>query len=241
MKHKIRNTKQKGYSLIELVVVLAIFSVLAGVTVDIFISIVKNQKRILEEQELLDQTSYAMQYMSNALRAAAKDTSGSCLNAPGDIYELTHCPVSCTTPQPCPCNGIKFINSLDSNVCDEIFLDTSVSITNPPLRESKDYASPLNLLSSKLKLKYGSFVINGDKTLHVASFSDLVQPRVTMLLDVLTALNQSEKIFQTTVSQRNFNGFPTGGGCDPNTNLCPDGTPCVPGGGLPPTPSCSST
>ena len=199
------NVKEKGFSLIELVVVLSIFLIIMGVTVDIFLSVVRSQKRILEEQELLNQISYAVEYMSTGLRMAKKAPDDSCFGSgtTGRVYELTHCLNGVLQP----CNGIKFINSLDNNACTEIFLDESVNPVTPPLVEVKNGGSPANLLSNKFKIEGGNFIINGDKTIHSISDADLVQPRVTILLNVQTQSpgNQQKKIIQTTISQRNLN------------------------------------
>jgi prepilin-type N-terminal cleavage/methylation domain-containing protein len=190
-----------GYTIIELMVVLAIFFVIVGITVDIFISVLQQQKRILAEQELLNQGSYAIEYISRALKMAVKDPTGACLGAPGAVYQLTHCLNGTLTA----CNGVKFINQSDSNACQEFFLDEAVSPANPPLREIKNGATAQNLLAIAFTVKYGRFILNGDKTLHTATASDTVQPRITVLLDVQTpAPNQQEKIIQTTVSQRNL-------------------------------------
>src|SRR3989344_665875 len=93
-KSKIKNQKSKGFTLVELVVVLALFMVVIDVAVSIFINMVKYQKRVLEEQSFLNQTSYVEEYMSKALRTAVKDDSGNCLfegqiEYPGYIYLLT--------------------------------------------------------------------------------------------------------------------------------------------------------
>ena len=192
-----------GFTLIELVVVLAIFFIILAAMVDVFISMVKHQRRILEEQELLNQMVYVTEYMSTALKAAAKDPTGTCLGAAGNIYVLTHCTGGIASP----CNGVKFINQLDGNACQEFFLDEAANPSNPPLREIKNGGAPQNILADKFKVKYGRFVLNGDKTLHTASIADLVQPRITFLLDVQSQMPGTalEKIIQTTVSQRNLN------------------------------------
>ncbi len=194
--------KQKGFSVIELVFVLAIFLIIVGVTVDIFISMVQHQRRILAEQELLNQTSYVMEYMSKALRMAVKDTTGSCLGIIGfndktPVYSLTHCPIDPLKA----CNGVKFINQSDNNACEEFFL------LGGKLQQIKNNSPAQNILSDKFKIKYARFVVDGNQTLRFAAYGDLVQPIITILLDIQnpSVLNQQEKIIQTTVSQRNLN------------------------------------
>lgn len=192
---------QEGFTLMEIVVVLALFLIITGVTIDLFVSIVQQQKRVLSEQELLNQTSYITEYISRALKMAIKDPSGSCLGQTGNVYVLTHCPNGTFEA----CNGVKFINASDSNACEEIFLDTT-NPTIPVLKEIKNGASAQNILSDKFNVQYARFVINGDKTLHLATDTNTVQPRITLLFDVRIQSSGiwHEKIIQTTASSRNL-------------------------------------
>ncbi|MDO8530213.1 MAG: type II secretion system protein [bacterium] len=189
---------QKGFSLIELVVVLAIFVFIIDVTTIIFISVVKQQKRILVEQELLSQGSYAIEYMSRSVRGAVEDETGvSCLGGAqyaGYFYLLTRYNSETQFHE-----GVKFITS--GNVCKEFFLDGGV------LKEAKSGEVAQPIISDKFIIRHAKFVINGDKSLVGASENDAVQPRLTMLLDVQSTAPDSEqgKIIQMTVSQRNLN------------------------------------
>ncbi len=189
---------ERGFSLIELVVVLAIFVFIIDVTTIIFISVVKQQKRILVEQELLSQGSYAIEYMSRSLRGAVKDETGaSCLGGAqfaGYFYLLTRYNSETLFHE-----GVKFITS--GNVCKEFFLDGGV------LQEIKSGQAPQSMISDKFTMRHAKFVLNGDKSLIGASGNDVVQPRLTLLLDIQSTAPDSEqgKIIQMTVSQRNLN------------------------------------
>ena|SRR3989344_5003105 len=190
---------QLGFTLIELVVVLAIFMLMIGVAVSMFTSIIQHQKRILENQELLNQASYATEYITRALRTPLKDAAGSCLfdgalRHPGAVYLLTHQDTASGFYQ-----GIKLVNR--DGTCQEFFLDK----TDGRLKEIKNGASAEALISEKFTLAYFRFIINGDKNIPVALAGSPVQPRLTMALDIKTKTpgNQNERVFQTTVSQRN--------------------------------------
>ncbi len=184
----------------ELVVVLALFMLIMSVVVNMFTSIVQQQKRILAEQELLNQVSYVQEYVSRAVRSAVKDAAGDCLfdnenSYAGYIYLLTHYHGELGVYE-----GIKFITK--DNICQEFFVDSADGL----LKEIKNGGSPQNILSAKFNLQHAIFIINGDKEIYGATASDARQPRVTMVIDVK---NQTEgnpdKVFQTTVSQRNLN------------------------------------
>ena len=64
--------QNKGFTLIEMVVAVAIFTLLVGTTSSIFLSSIKTQKQGLATQENIDQASYLMEYMSRSLRMAKK-------------------------------------------------------------------------------------------------------------------------------------------------------------------------
>ncbi len=53
--------------MIELIVVMAVFLLIIGGAVGIFISIIGSQRRLLYEQELLNQTSYIEEHISKVL------------------------------------------------------------------------------------------------------------------------------------------------------------------------------
>jgi len=71
------NTK-KGFTLIELLVSVAVFALAVSSVSGLFASSLKIQRRSIAYQQLLDQTSYFLEYMSRAVRMARKDLSGAC-------------------------------------------------------------------------------------------------------------------------------------------------------------------
>ena len=212
----------KGFTLIELIVVMVIFLFVIGAAIGIFISIIKQQWAVLAEQEFLNQISYAEEHMSKALRMASASTpeidpSGSCLSGTGNIYLLSN-----RDQKSGLYKDIHFINQSDNNICQEFSLDGGG-----------------NLLSADLQINYAGFVVNGgDNSCNgpgpcVVSGGGGKQPRVTILLNVsIPGENQGNgddcnpdktcqmanqacylrtnkcmptKTIQTTVSQRNLN------------------------------------
>lgn len=205
--------KNKGFTLIELIVVMAIFLVIIGTGVNVFISIIGYQKRILSEQELLNQASYMLEYMSRAMRMAEKDVSGECLGQDyaGYIYLLTRPDAASGFYE-----GVKFINRSDSGACQEFYLDDS-DPDNPVIKESKSYVpgeagAEVPLVSTDLKINSIGFGVNGRDGLVAsgvdgAKEEDGVQPRLTIYLDlkIQGGEDQPARKIQTTVSQRELN------------------------------------
>lgn len=187
---------QKAYTLIEVLIAVAIFfTVIAGPT-GLFVSSLKSQNRILSVREIIDNSSHVFEYMSRALRMARKELdceyrddpeSCACLkdNGYGSNYEITR-----------GGKGIKFNNFQQPSVCQEFFWDTA----DNRLKESKDDSEPIALTSDDLEVisfKFEEFGLEQD---------DNIQPRITIFLEI-TKKDQTEapKIrIQTTISQRNL-------------------------------------
>jgi prepilin-type N-terminal cleavage/methylation domain-containing protein len=175
----------KGFTLIELLVVIATFVIILVTAVNLFVVMIFHQRRILAEQELLSQVSYATEYMGRSLRMAAKVTDTDCLSIVGKNYEVTHSG-----------QGIKFINASNANICQEFFLD-SVSGT---IKEIKNGKTSVSLTAGTIKINEFNAAVYGDTE------GDMAQPRVVIALDVekQTKDFQIRKHMEITVSQRNL-------------------------------------
>ena len=183
----IKGVKQsRGFSMVELIVVVAILAIVIFTATDLFVSMVKNQKRTLIQQELLNQTSYVAEYMSRAIRVAKKDDVGACIPV-GTNYEATQ-----------DGRGIKFINHSNNDICQEFVWD---AITQR-IQESKDGGTTFTFLSSdSLQVNDFQLQILGDV------MGDNQQPRVTVFMDIQhkgNDPNEPRQKLQTTISQRNL-------------------------------------
>jgi len=190
-----------GFTLIEMLVAIMIFSVVIGAVSGIFISGILQQRKALASRALLDQTSYALEYMSRALRMAKKETIEGCLLTYGLNYEI---------PIEYQINGnenlgigLKFINHLQGDDCQAFFLE------NGKLRYKKKIGTldeeTLDLTSDELEITNLLFNLSGQ------SQADDLQPKVTIFLDIkgkdTTPEQQPEIKIQTTISQRNPDVF----------------------------------
>ena len=82
------NFRKRAFTLVEMIVVITIFSIIIGAVLGVFVSVIRVQRYTLATQQLLDQTSYVAEYMSRMIRMAKKDTNGDCITA-GLNYEKT--------------------------------------------------------------------------------------------------------------------------------------------------------
>ena len=170
----------KGYTLIEILVAMSIFLTIIAAPTSFFVSSLKGQQKALASQEMIDNVSYIMEYMSRALRMAKKDLTGTCIGQNMNYENLIDTP------------GIKFLNYQDK--CQKFFLEDET------LKESKD--DVINNLTPN-DLEVVSFKIN------FLDGGEDEQPRVTLLLEVRGERGQKTELqpeikIQTTISQRNL-------------------------------------
>lgn len=170
--------KNRAFTLIEMMVAVAVFILAVTSISGVFVSGLKAQKQSLAYQELLDQTSYIEEYISRAVRMARKDMAGDCLPAKFN-YEKTR-----------GGKGLAFKNY--QGVCQEFFWDQTLN----RLKEAKGGEEQF-LTSEALK------IVSFDIELAGEGQADDRQPQVTLFLDIEGGEGANIKI-QTTISQRNL-------------------------------------
>jgi len=184
MKHKIKTTL-KGFTLVELMMGIALFTLLLGGIFGVLIFGIQLQRKSLVRQEISGQLSFSMEYMSRALRMAIRDEKGACLSSSDLNYENPGGNDSI----------IRFVNHLQGNDCQEFFLDGHTLKYKKgigALEQLFDFSSP------QLNVRNLEFYIIGQ------SSTDSFQPRVTISLDVNADELSSPLHLQTTISQRNL-------------------------------------
>ena len=181
--------KNRGYTLIEVLVSVAVFGVIIAGPTGLFVLSLRNQNMSLALGETIDNTSHAVEYISRALRMARKDRDGNCIT---QNYNFEN-PSADTSK-------IMFLNY--QGCCQEFSLSGSQIMQ----RKSSDgttanFDSGAYLTSDDLAITNFQFLIVGEGQ------ADNLQPRVTMIFHIakdsagtgLPAIN-----VQTTVSQRNL-------------------------------------
>ncbi len=175
--------KNKGFTLIEVLVAAAIFGILMVAITGIFVSALRVERNVLGSKKVLGQISYAAEYMTRALRMAEKDKTGICIPS-GSNY------------QSASISEIKFINALQNSDCQEFFLEdgkikfqTGAETPLPP--------PPLELTSSDIVVDNLKFELSGEVQ------GDGLQPFATIYIEAHTQDSPALKI-QVSVSQRNL-------------------------------------
>jgi len=171
----------KGFTIVEMLVVFAIFSIVIGIATGVFASMISLQRFNLANNHLLNQASYFVEYMSRAFRQAVKD-NGSCILPSGQNYEVRD-----------GGSTIEFKNYRGE--CQ------TFSLSGGRLMVSGDgFSGNQPLSSDDFTISYLNFNIIGEGP-------DNLQPRVTVSLK-MTANNVGDTDpsinIQTTISQRNL-------------------------------------
>lgn len=198
----------KGFTLIEILVAMAIFSLVIGASSGVFVSALRTQRKSLAQQELLNQASFALDYISRSARMAKKELNcidpadpSTCdpLNLPfclsgngyGYNYELTRAG-----------QGLKFINT--EKICQEFFLEDDrlkkgECSSNCSLAAQWEFSF---LTSNKLQVEVFDIALSGETQ------QDSAQPKIDLFLKIKGRRwgvgEKPELKLQTTISQRDL-------------------------------------
>ena len=169
-----------GFTIPELLVSLFMFSLIIGGATNLLLSGITAQRSSLAMQELLDQSSFVVEYMTRSLRQAQKNLDSGCLANSGLNYEITQ-----------GGQGVKFLNV--QGQCQEFFLEAG--------RIKERLPAPQFLVSDNVVVTSLQFI------LYVESQDDHFQPRLTFAFEIdgrgVKPESRPKLQFQTTISQRN--------------------------------------
>jgi prepilin-type N-terminal cleavage/methylation domain-containing protein len=181
--------RNNAYTLIEVLVAVTIFSFIIAGPTGLFITSLRGQRKALATMEIVDNSSYALEYISRALRMAKKDTTGDCITA-GSNYENPDSDVS----------KIRFLNY--QGLCQEFSLNSGQLGQQQSTDETVvSLGGFLPLTPDDLKISTSSlkFQLSGKTQ------GDNLQPRVTISFEIQKKNQPETKIrLQTTISQRNL-------------------------------------
>lgn len=182
---KIRDGEAKGFTLIEILIVVTLFAIVIVPVMGFFSYTVNTQKYGLATEQLLDQASYAMDYMYKLTRMAKKSSASFGMECGADVPDGKNYSAGGSE--------LRFIrNRGGARVC-QIF----------GLSAGKVYSaiSPDSyiLTSNNIEITRLTFNVIGDTTNS--------QPRVSIILEAqVRNMNPAPKVrLETTVSLRDLN------------------------------------
>lgn len=184
--------KKRGFTLVETLVSIALFGMISLILVDILTASIKVQSRIIYSQELLEQSSYVLEYMNTKTRMAKNDSAGTCVFANTTYQSILDG------------KGLRFIShdpATDTYLCREFYLDTDKLIKERVSSDESENFSSSSIIASP------SFKVDNLKYERYNDGDTSKQPRVTLILKMHKEEHGGEtsKItVQTTVSRRDF-------------------------------------
>jgi len=186
--------KNKGFTLIEMLVTMFVFTLILEAAIAILISAIRLQEFNLAYFKITDQTSYVLEYMSRQIRMARRDDEGDCIGT-NLRFRIQQTP-------PMETAGLMFRDSND--VCKGFFLSSDKRIKEyDSSRVGGDQILPLTPSDIEISC-FGSsgscFDLQGE------SATDAIQPRVTISMKVKGKNQGAQPVanVQTTVSARNL-------------------------------------
>ena len=190
----------KGFTLVEVLVGITIFVLVISISIGFFVHVIQSQRKVLTYQELFDQTSFIMEYMTRGIRMAKRQRTATEPISPqcipiGRNYELVGGSPS----------HIRFIRH-DRTLPPPSFVCYEFRLTGTTLETRRDGGAWTPLTSPRLEVVNLRFRIEGDGV-EVGREAQR-QPRVTIILEVRGReydIDRRSLIhFQTTVSQRDL-------------------------------------
>jgi len=195
MMDKTPNSKEKGFTLIEMLAAIGIFGILMVVLSGIFLSAMKSQIQIAYTQYLINDSNYALDYMGRALRMAQRDNDGTCVGVPRFGFD--------------PSAGISSeIVFLDYNSkCHKFFLDASDNKIKEIISDDET-ASRFPFVPVYDRTSERSKVLNLQFNVKGGTNVDDEQPLITIMMRSQANTQSTESLptitVQTSVSQRNL-------------------------------------
>jgi len=171
-----------GFTIVELLVTISIFFVIIVAFVNTFAFSLREQSKNLEMTNILNNASFASEYISKALRMAQKDKTGVCVGTAKHNYS--------EDAGGNPTSVIKFLNG--EGKCQEFLLDgNEIKVKFVGIDADSTPLTASSIIVEDLKFK-----VQGDGQ------GDGLQPKVTFVFKMRTENMKTPFIFQTTVSQR---------------------------------------
>lgn len=182
---------KNAFTLIELLVSMSIFVIVITGFLGLFASAMKHQQQSADKVHLLNNVSYASEYMARALRMAQKDLDGGCADAKTNYKQSSLSEIQFLRFEPDNNNLICWRFFLDGATA-QIKVQKSSDETAANLGLEQAITPFQNLEITDLEFK----VVNNVQ-------DDKLQPAVTFIIGAKTKVADAPTVHtQTTVSQR---------------------------------------
>ncbi len=196
--------QQRGFTLIEMLVSLALFTVIATTSVGTLLVVIGGNAQSVAEQSAMNNMSFALDSMTREIRTGTEYYCGSVIN-------LTEGSVSASTTQVQDCTtgnvGISF-REAGTSITGGGAKRIAYYFANNTIMRKVNNEVPVRMIGPDVRVNSVRFFVTGTDRMAgagaITGSSDIDQPTVTVTIDATAVNADIAKDFtvQTTVTQR---------------------------------------
>ncbi len=188
-----------GFSLIEMIVSLGIFSIIVTTAVGALLVLISANQRLQGEQSVMTNLSFALDSMTREIRTGSEYYCGSVSQVTGaGVYGSPTAVQNCTGGNV----GLSFREAGESITGGNDDSRIAYYFENNRLWRKVGSQSAQEIVTNDVEITEGRFIVTGATPLGTGT--DIVQPTVTILIEARASSSDATKTFtlQSTVTQR---------------------------------------
>lgn len=189
-----------GFTLVEMLVSLALFTIIATMSVGTLLILIGGNMRVVDEQASLTTLSFALDSMTREIRTGSEYYCGSVAQVTAAaVYNSATVVRNCTGGSD---DGISFREAGESITGGVGARRIAYYFENGTLWRKVGAGTSEAIITNDVRIADARFVVTGSAPLGTST--DIVQPSVTITIDAQASTSDSVKIFtlQSTVTQR---------------------------------------
>lgn len=211
------NKNQTGFTLIEMIVSLAIFSIIVTITIGALLVLIASNQKLQGEQSVMTNLAFAMDSMTREIRTGTNYYCDEAIDysqfGPNNVFDAGNNidTIRGTSTNSCEggvvgnnvtLQGVSFIEAGDSitGATNSRILYFFASTTEKMIMRKVGAGTPQPIISSGLEIVDAEFFVSGAPPLN--GNTDFYQPTVTIHIRAKEIGNTKEYFLQTTVTQR---------------------------------------
>jgi prepilin-type N-terminal cleavage/methylation domain-containing protein len=189
-----------GFTLVEMLVSLALFTIVATMSVGTLLILIGGNSRVVDEQASLTTLSFALDSMTREIRTGSEYYCGTVNQVTAAaVYNSATAVRNCTGGSD---DGLSFREAGDSITGGTGARRIAYYFQGNTLWRKVGSGAPEAIVTNDIKINDARFVVTGATPLGTST--DAVQPSVTITVEAQASSSDSVKVFtlQSTVTQR---------------------------------------
>lgn len=188
---------QLGFSLVEMLVSLALFTIIATIAVGTLLVLISGNSKVVEEQTVLTSISFALDSMTREIRTGSEYYCDDVATVTGAGVNASNTAVrDCATGE----DGFSFREAGESLTGSTGSHRIAYYFENNTIMRKIEGATAVSMFGDDVKINDAKFIVTGANPLGTGT--DRLQPSVTIMLEAEAANMAKSFTIQTTVVQR---------------------------------------